>query len=250
MDLAQWLVESIGIRPDRVTQIYNGVDTDKFHPSKSPRERLGPDGFLAADSFVVGTVGRMEPVKDQITLVRAFIQLVQSRAGAHDRLRLMMIGDGSLRAPAMELLRSAGLENLAWLPGERDDVSELMRSMDLFVLPSLREGVSNTILEAMASGLPVVATRVGGNPELVGEEDTGVLVPHSDPPSMADAIDSYFREPERGVRHGAHGRRTVEKRFSMEAMVTGYLKTYDALTNAHSIPLATKASGSVSNLSV
>ena len=234
VDLARWLVATVGIKPDRVTQIYNGVDADKFRPRGSTCGRFGPEGFLTSDCFVVGTVGRMEPVKDPITLVRAFIRIVQTSSEARKRLRLVMIGDGSLRLLTMELLRNAQMEGLTWLPGERNDVPELMRSMDLFVLPSLREGISNTILEAMATGLPVIATRVGGNPELVEVENTGALVPHSDPVSMARAIDSYFREPEKAIQHGTLGRRTVERRFSMEGMVEGYLKTYDAVMQRRS----------------
>jgi len=234
VDLARWLVATIGIKPDRVTQIYNGVDADKFRRRGSVCGRFGPEGFLTSDSFVVGTVGRMEPVKDPITLVRAFIRLVQTSSEARKRLRLVMIGDGSLRLLAMELLRNAQMEGLTWLPGERNDVPELMRSMDLFVLPSLREGLSNTILEAMATGLPVIATRVGGNPELVEVGNTGELVPHSDPVSMARAIDSYFREPKKVIQHGTLARRTVERRFSMEGMVEGYLKTYDAVMQRRS----------------
>lgn len=234
IDLRQWLVDTIGVRPDRVTQIYNGVDTDKFRPRERKHGRFGPHGFLTQNSFVIGTVGRMEPVKDQITLIRAFIQLVRASSKARERLRLMVIGDGSLRLSAIDLLRSAQIEDLAWLPGERDDVAELLRSMDLFVLPSLREGISNTILEAMATGLPVVATRVGGNLELVDAGSTGDLVLHSDPVSMACAIDSYFRDAEKATQHGTLGRRIVERRFSMESMVEGYLKTYDAVMQRRS----------------
>jgi sugar transferase (PEP-CTERM/EpsH1 system associated) len=229
VDLAQWLVGTIGASGDRVTQIYNGVDVEKFRPRDDTRTRFGGEGFLAANSFVVGTVGRMEPVKDQLNLVRAFVHLVQTNDETRKKLRLVMIGGGSLWKPAIEMLRNAQVEKLAWLPGERYDVPALMRSMDLFVLPSLREGISNTILEAMATGLPVVATRVGGNPELVKVGHTGELVPHSDSLRLAAAIDGYFREPEKAMRHGMLGRRSVEQRFSMESMVTGYLKTYDAI---------------------
>lgn len=230
LDLARWLIERLGVRPERVTQIYNGVDAEKFRPCNGWRRLCGPAGFITRDSFVVGTVGRMEAVKDQLTLVRAFVQSVQSSDEARKRLRLLMVGDGSLRAPALEILREARLEDLAWLPGERDDVPDLMRAMDLFVLPSLREGISNTILEAMATGLPVVATDVGGNPELVQQGTTGELVPHSDPVSMARAIDGYFRQRDKCLRHGAAGRRLVEQKFRMESMVEGYLRVYDAVT--------------------
>ena len=228
-DLKQWLVDKIGARLARVTQIYNGVDTRKFRPRDRMLSGFGPNGFLKRNSFVVGTVGRMEPVKDQITLTRAFIQLVRENSEARERLRLVMIGDGSLRRPVIELLRDAHMENLAWLPGERDDVAELMRSMDLFVLPSLREGISNTILEAMATGLPVVATRVGGNPELVDEGNTGMLVPNSDAVSMAMAIGSYLENGEKSSAHGKAGRARIESQFTMNTMVAGYLAAYDSL---------------------
>ena len=137
--------------------------------------------------MIVGTVGRVEAIKDQLTLVRAFLHLINIDADARARLRLTVIGDGALREEARQLISAAGAESLAWLPGERNDIPELMRGMDLFVLPSLREGISNTILEAMASGIPVVATRIGGNPELVVEGETGMLVPPSDPIAMASA---------------------------------------------------------------
>jgi glycosyltransferase involved in cell wall biosynthesis len=142
---------------------------------------------------------------------------------------LVIIGNGSLRSPTLELLRSAGIEDLAWLPGERDDVPELMRAMDLFVLPSLREGISNTILEAMATGLAVVATRVGGNPELIIEERTGSMVPPQDPEALAKAMGSYFNDPNKAAAHGQNGRRRIDSSFSMAAMVEGYLRVYDAV---------------------
>jgi sugar transferase (PEP-CTERM/EpsH1 system associated) len=228
-DLEDWLVHTIGIKGQRVTQIYSGVRADTFHPRRGPRNLIGPDGFMPEDSFVVGTVGRMEGVKDQLTLVRAFVHLLKTDSGARQRARLVMIGDGSLRRPAMDLLRSAGLEDLAWLPGERDDIPELMRAMDLFVLPSLREGISNTILEAMATGLPVAATRVGGNPELITENRTGTMIAPSDPIAMSDVILSYLREPNKGAAHGRNGRHRIEPNFTMDAMVDGYLNVYDSV---------------------
>jgi sugar transferase (PEP-CTERM/EpsH1 system associated) len=228
-DLARWLVANVGVRPDRVNQIYNGVDFAQFKPRGSEGVRIYPEGFVASNSFVVGTVGRLEAVKDQLTLVRAFLHLMQERRDARERVRLVVIGDGSLRQPAMELLRDANLQGLAWLPGERKDIAEIMRAMDLFVLPSLGEGISNTILEAMATGLAVVATNVGGNSELVDAGETGELVPHSNPAAMAEAISNYFSQPGKMRDHGRNARRKVERQFSMEAMVNGYLDTYDNL---------------------
>ena len=129
------------------------------------------------------------------------------------------------------MLRASGAESLAWLPGERSDIQNVLRGFDVFVLPSLREGISNTILEAMASGLPVVATRVGGNPELVDEGGTGTLVPPSDPIQLAEAICAYLVDPSRMIGHGRAGRKVAETRFSLSAMVDRYLDIYDTVLN-------------------
>lgn len=228
-DLAQWLIRTVGIRREKVQHICNGVDVHRFHPRTGPRMPLGPEGFVSDGTLVVGAVGRMHAVKDQLTLVRAFLHLVQSHTEAKKYLRLAIIGDGPLREECLTLLRVAGAEHLAWLPGERGDIPELLRAFDLFVLPSIAEGISNTILEAMASGLPIVATRVGGNPELAEDGGTGTLVPAAHPEAMADALYSYLGDREKLSRHGQAGRRRAETCFSIEAMVSGYLSTYDAV---------------------
>lgn len=228
-DLADWLVRIVGVRSDRVTQIYNGVDLQRFRPRTGARPALGLPGFAPPGTFVMGTVGRMEAVKDPLTLVQAFLNLLDTEPCACKRLRLVIIGDGRLREEARRLLRAANAEQLAWLPGERADIPEVMCGLDLFVLPSLREGISNTILEAMASGLPVVATRVGGNPELVEEGETGLLVPPADPLRLAEAIRTYLVDKRQLCRHGQAGRRRAETRFGIEAMVNGYLAIYDTV---------------------
>ncbi len=210
-------------------QIYNGVDDQRFQPRKGSCVSLGPEGFLPPEAFVIGTVGRMETVKNQPLLVRTFLRLLDLIPNARERVRLVMVGDGALREESQRLLRAAQAEHLAWLPGERGDIPEIMRALDVFVLPSLAEGVSNTILEAMASGLPVVATRVGGNPELIEDGETGQLVPSSDPDAMAKALGSYMLNPKQAIQHGQAGRKKIEKQFSMEAMVANYLSVYDAV---------------------
>ena len=108
----------------------------------------------------------MTTVKNFPSLVQAFLMLLKEIPSARRNTSALIVGDGNSRQECIEMLREAGAEALAWLPGERADIPELMRAMDLFVLPSLGEGISNTILEAMSTGLPVVATRVGGNVEL------------------------------------------------------------------------------------
>jgi sugar transferase (PEP-CTERM/EpsH1 system associated) len=229
-ELSKWLGRVVG--QHKVTHVCNGVDTQRFHPRKRQRLPLGSNGFARPGTIIIGTVGRMQIVKDPLNLVRAFIRLLQDDPGARECLRLVMIGDGPLRGDAQKLLCETSAEAFAWLPGERDNIPQLMRAIDLFVLPSIAEGVSNTILEAMASGLPVIATNVGGNPELVVDGETGMLVPPSNPAAMADAINSYLKHPVLLGRHGEAGRKRVEMRFNIESMVNGYLDVYDAVLRA------------------
>jgi sugar transferase (PEP-CTERM/EpsH1 system associated) len=230
-DLASWLTQTIGVPAGKVTQVCNGVDALRFRPRAGPRPQIGPEGFIQNETIVVGTVGRMQVVKDQLTLVRAFVHLVQHDPQARQRLRLVMIGDGPLRQECQALLRAGNACELSWAPGERPDIPEIMRGLDVFVLPSIAEGISNTILEAMASGLPIVATRVGGNDELVRDNETGVLIPPGNPAAMADAIRTYLIDPGKARRHGEAGRKRVEAFFSISSMVNGYLDVYDAVLN-------------------
>lgn len=230
-DLETYLTGRVGIPARKVTQIYNGVDAGRFHPAAdavSPAP-ISDCPFKQPEHWLVGTVGRMQTVKDQTLLARAFIRALEIAPELRSRLRLVMVGDGPLRVEAQALLETAGVAELAWLPGERHDVPDVLRCLDCFVLPSLAEGISNTILEAMASGLPVIATNVGGNPELVSEGLTGMLVPASDPEAMACSIIDYARNPEQARMAGKVGRVKVEQRFSLDAMVGAYRSVYDRL---------------------
>lgn len=229
-DLEHWLIDSVGAEPDRVARISNGVDSIQFHPRLGPAAAVGPAGFMQDNAFVIGSVGRMDEVKDYPTLVEAFLRLVASPHPAHQRMRLLIVGAGAQRGQCLDMLVRAGAVHRAWLPGERTDIAQLMRAMDLFVLPSLAEGSSNTILEAMASGLPVVATAVGGNPGLVQSGFTGILVPPRAPDLMAAAIADYCRIPDMGARHGMRARSQVIARYSLPEMARGYTAVYDALT--------------------
>lgn len=225
-DLGRYLAEKIHVPKGRMTRIINGVDIERFHPAAQPDRSGLPQGFVAQDSLVIGTVGRLDPVKDQATLVRAFAELIRQYPQAADRLRLVIVGDGPTRDKLQQLLSSADLEERVWFAGARDDIPELLRAMDVFVLPSLAEGISNTIMEAMASGLPVVATAVGGNGELVIAGETGQLVPREDPTVMAVALSQYLERPERIVQQGRAARRRAEQAFSLDAMVGHYRAVY------------------------
>jgi sugar transferase (PEP-CTERM/EpsH1 system associated) len=233
-DLQRYLVERVGIAERRITQIYNGVDTDQFHPGSGGREGLFPPGFANPEAIVVGTVGRIQPVKDQATLLRAFAELLRQQPEFAPRLRLVMVGDGPLMRDLRDLAATLRVAEKVWMPGAVSNVAELMRGMDLFVLPSLNEGISNTILEAMASGLPVIATAVGGNVELIDEGRTGRLFAPQDVPALTRLLADYVVDAQLRRQHAQAARETAVERFGLAAMVSSYLALYERLAGTAS----------------
>jgi len=238
-ELEAWLVEEIGVPRARITRIHNGVDTARFRPAEGGRAPLPDAAFAAPDApetVIIGTVGRMATVKNQPLLARAFAALaarLDARAAA--RPRLVMVGDGPLRAEAAAVIEAAGLAGQVWFAGDRDDTPALYRGFDVFALPSDTEGISNTILEAMACGLPVVATEVGGNAELVAAGETGRLVPPGDAESMAEALGDYVVDADLRRRHGAAARARIEALFDLDQMVARYLAVYDETLAAKAV---------------
>lgn len=227
-DLAGWLRDTVGVPEARVTQIYNGVDQERFHPRVGERVHLGCPEFFAGARCVIGSIGRMAEVKDYPGLVEAFIRLCRSREDAAG-LRLVMVGEGPAREICQAMLDAAGLSAQAWLPGDRSDTPEWLRAFDLFVLNSLGEGISNTILEAMATGLPVLATRVGGNPELVLPGETGLLLPPGEPDTLAQAMGAYVDDQARRIKEGHAARGRIERDFDWQRATAGYAAIYDRL---------------------
>ncbi len=228
-DLESYLRDRIGVPAERIDQIYNGVDTGRFVPASGGRGAIDGCPFQGSDYWLVGTVGRLEAVKDQTNLARAFVSAIRAEPSVRARLRLVLVGDGRLRKDIEAILESAGVRELAWFAGEQADVVPLLQGLDCFVLPSLAEGVSNTVLEAMACGLPVIATRVGANDELVEENVTGRTVPAGDSDALAREIGAYFATPGLAHQHGQQGRRRAERRFSLERMVEDYDRVYHGL---------------------
>ena len=224
-DLRAWLVKNEGVAEHRIEQIYNGVDTDRFSPSDSPVQ--------AADGRIrIGTVGRLQEVKNQALLVDAIGQLLRRRADLQRRIAVSLIGDGATRGALEARIAGQGLADVISITGFRDDIPAAMQGLDVFVLPSLNEGISNTILEAMAAGLPVIATRVGGNSELVRDGTSGALVSAENPAEMSDALERYCDDASLRARHGAHARALAEERFSLEAMAAAYDGLYRGLLKA------------------
>ena len=246
-DLARYLEGEVKIARSRVQQIWNGVDTDAFVPRVGARPPIAGCPFDAAQHWLIGSVGRFDPVKDHATLARAFVSLLANRPALASRARLVLVGDGATRRDVESILARAGVADRAWFAGERHDVAHVMQGFDCFVLPSLAEGVSNTILEAMASGLPVVATRVGANAQLVVDGHTGRLVPPSDHEAMARSLEGYMNDEASVREHGRNGRAVIERNFSLDAMVDGYDDLYARLCTGTSL-VGTRAGLSASRI--
>jgi sugar transferase (PEP-CTERM/EpsH1 system associated) len=222
-DLARWLVDVVGIPARKVLTIQNGVDTTRFTADgrEVARRLMGLD----ENAIVIGSVGRLDPVKDYPSLIEAFARL----APDHPESTLLLAGDGPERDALTALVAKTGLGERIRLVGERGDVPALLGALDLFVLPSIAEGMSNVILEAMASGVPVVATAVGGNAELVQDGITGRLVPARVPARLAAAIGTYLAEPHLRRLHGKAARERALADFSLERMVGSYRALYRSL---------------------
>ncbi len=228
-ELERYLAETVRVPRAQLSQFYNGVDADKFTPPVGSRPAILGCPFDPAAHWLVGTVGRMQPVKDQPLLARAFVRALELAPELRARLRLVMVGDGVIMPDVVQILDAAGVRDLAWLPGERSDVADVLRGLHGFVLPSQSEGISNVVREAMATALPVVATASGGNPELIEAGRTGELVPAGDLEPMARAIVELAADPARAEWLGHAARAEVEQRFSLRAMVARYQGLYDRL---------------------
>lgn len=224
-DLEVYLRDRVGVG-GRVRHIWNGVDTQRFRPADGGRSPLPGCPFDDPRLFVCGTVGRQEKVKDPLNLVNAFLTAIDRSPQARERLRLVLVGGGSLAGEARRRVEAAGAGERVWFAGERNDIADVMRALDLFALPSLAEGISNTILEAMASGLPVVATRVGANADMVEDGMSGRIVPPADSSALAEAILQYLADPVLARRHGRAGRQIAERRFGLDRMVDEYDRLY------------------------
>lgn len=225
-DIAQWLGDVIAVRTSKVRHICNGVDIDKFS-SVGAKAVLPFEG--GDDRFVIGSIGRMDPIKNFDLLLDAIAQLVAHHKNLRDVIRVVLVGDGPELSPLRQRAQSLGVSDIVYFPGARSDVADIMRCMDLFVLPSRNEGISNTVLEAMASGLPVIATNVGGNPELVADCETGALIEANDAQAIAQAITRYLGNHRLLRDHGLAARESVERRLSLPSMVTSYQEMYDEM---------------------
>ena len=231
-DLQRYLVSRIGVRASRISQIYNGVDTHRFRPDANKPRAWVPLAFRDEGLVLIGTVGRMQPVKDQATLLQAFSLLVANQPELRLKLRLVIVGDGPLLSELKSLAHTLNIADLTWFPGALENVPDLLRALDVYVLPSLNEGISNTILEAMASGLPVIATAVGGNLELVEDRMCGRLFTPRDAATLSRLMQEYAIDVPLREAHSIAARQRAEECFSLATMLARYEETYDRMCYA------------------
>lgn len=236
-DIDDYLAHAIGLPPKRHSLIANGVDTDTFSPKGHIAVSVPGCPFVPGEHWLMGTVGRLQTVKNQPLLARAFVKLIKDHPEAAQRIRLVIVGEGGLRADIESILATAGLQHLAWLAGARNDVAQIMQALDCFVLPSQAEGTSCTLQEAMACGLPVVATAVGGTPDLVEEGMTGHLVPSEDAQAMANALWRCYSEPETSARYGQTARARALVHFGLAGMIDRYRSLFSTPVNTKQIGL-------------
>jgi len=201
----------------KVRVIHNGIDINRFANRVFGSRKDG--------KFVIGVVARLDPFKDIFNLIEAFKKVSANFSNAE----LWIVGDGPLKDSLKLKVKDLRLENSVKFLGWRSDIASINSQMDIFTLPSLTEGISIALLEAMACRLPVVATNVGGNPEVVVDGETGILVSPKEPEKMAEAIVRILSDKDMAKRMGEAGRKRVEEKFSLEKMVKEYEELYESI---------------------
>jgi sugar transferase (PEP-CTERM/EpsH1 system associated) len=230
------------MNPDRMGVIYNGVDTQRFAPRSETRIAMRKELGMTEGSFLIGSVGRLVAIKDHQTLLEAAAKLAEKEID----VRVLLVGAG----PEREKLQGRATGALAGrvsFAGDSDRIPELLNAMDVFVLPSLGEGMSNTLLEAMASGLPVLATKVGGNPEIIERDNHGWLFRPRDVEWLADRLQLLAHD--QGLIHqlGTAARRRTIESFSLSCMLEQYRSFYLDLAARRKIAAARMDTAHVRN---
>jgi sugar transferase (PEP-CTERM/EpsH1 system associated) len=233
-ELRDYHAREAWVSPERIRVIYNGVDAVRFCPRPELRAFLRRRFSLPEERFLVGTVGRMVPIKDHPTLLRAIAMLLNRGIDAH----AVFVGSGPEFQHNQRLVTSSiELRGRVTFVGDSDEVPELLNTLDAFALPSISEGMSNTLLEAMAVGLPVIATRVGGNTEVVEDGRFGWLFESGDAETLASSLALLASHEELRRRYGAAARQRIMERFSLKGMLESYSRLYLELASRRGISM-------------
>jgi glycosyltransferase involved in cell wall biosynthesis len=221
-DLKNYLESELHLKNhDKIMVIPNGIDINKHTPGKMNPELKRQLG-IPDDALVCGTVGALAEVKGFPYLIEAAGKV----ANVFPNFRLLLVGEGRQEAVLKEKILSMGLQKIVIMTGFRSDIPDLLNLFDLYVCSSLSEGLSLSIMEALAAGKPVVATNVGGNPELIIQRENGLLVPPKDPEALADNIIALLRDKVLRDSMSRNGRKLVESKYSLEKMVESYQDLY------------------------
>ena len=218
-------IQREGIKPEKIVTIHNCVDLRLFDRAADFDNNIRQEFSIGSDECVVGVVGRLQEVKGIRYLIEAVADLRQTVPTA----RLLVVGDGPFKQSLMNLVQKLGLDEQVIFTGYRRDIPQMMNTMDVFVLPSLREDLPLSLIEAMAMRKPVVATSVGGIPEVVVDGETGILVPPKDSTTLAKAIAQILLDKQLASHMGLAGRRRVENQFSVDAVVERTQQIYNRL---------------------
>jgi len=224
--IREGLVTQEGLAADKVRVIYNGVDLDRFKSSPSMRAKLFPGAERAKLIVLVGNMH--SDVKGQPTLIAAAPEIVSRFPQA----RFVLIGDGEKRNEFEAAAQAAGVGDSFMFLGRRNDVAEILAACDIAVLPSAAEGMPNAVLEYMAAGLPVVATAVGGNLEVIADGATGLLVPAGNPAALREALLRLLADEVVALRLARNGRELAEQRFSFDRLTREVGALYEELLQA------------------
>jgi glycosyltransferase involved in cell wall biosynthesis len=218
-------VRRCGVPATKVQVIRDAVRVERFE--RVSREYRGylESLFPQKPEVIVGAAGRLSPEKGFGVLVDAAVEVLRQRPG----VGFVLVGDGPLRAEIQSRVEAIGLSDVFRLTGFRNDLDDMFPHFDVFVLPSFTEGLPNVVLEAFAARVPVVATAVGGTPEVVDEGTNGYLVPPGEPGPLADRIARLLADPADREAMGARGRERVEREFSFAGQAAAYRKLFDRL---------------------
>lgn len=219
---------SRGVKRDKTRVIYNGIDPERLLVTRN-REEICQEFGIPADASIVGMVGRIEAQKDPDAIINA-AQVVLART---ENVHFMLVGSGPLLLESRQIVRQKNIDGHFSFTGNQEHVADFLNAMDVFVLASKRsEGCSNAILEAMMLGKPVVATRVGGNTEVVRHDETGKLVPPQNPDALAAAILEILQDDQKRMDFGRNGQILAKEKFSIRAMASAYEKLYLGLISS------------------
>lgn len=220
----EFIRSQIGIDSKKLVTIYNGLDVSDFR-KKEDQAEIKKEWGIDPDKVVIGCVARLDPQKGHEYLFKAALRVVDK----HPDVVFLLVGYGPLRKKLEDMTEELGLASKVIFTGVCNDVPRMLSIMDIFVLPSLYEGFPNAVLEAMAASRPVIATSVAGTPEIVVDDQTGILVPRANPEALAEAINFLIQNPERAREMGQAGRLRVEDYFSLEKMVEKTEELYEQL---------------------